>query len=59
MHSIRSKFTFLQAHLDARTVGYSFEIENVVIFTFISLITRVNCPATEEDAFDILFKKKI
>lgn len=49
IYRIRSKFTFLQAHPDARAVSYSFEIEIeiVVIFTFSSLIAGVICFATE------------
>lgn len=49
IYRMRSKFTFLQAHPDARAVSYSFEIEIeiVVIFTFSSLIAGVICFATE------------
>lgn len=47
IYRTRFKFTFLQAHSDARAVSYSFEIEIVVIFTFGSLIARVICFATK------------
>lgn len=47
-YRMRSKFTFFQAHPDARAARrYSFEIKIVVIFTFSSLIARVICFATE------------